>query len=675
MKETTSYENYTVTVEENVSSKNISICIAPAFNSTSRNESCLELLFNPEEKCFGRMPFLAVQSLIINSLDCHGITLNWKTQPVPLCKVTRYLLSYSSTPLAQSGHSPLEDVQQNITINPSSHSYTISDPHSLSVYNVCVVAEYTSGFSTSTCIQNTTGDLAGFIASHELETISAGQNSLTISWTPPECPDRVTRYGINATLRNATQNASILAFMNSSDCSDPQSGVSQVAGRNTSSRCVFTIHNLQPGQDYRVVVTAYTNDTKIGTDISGIFYTFESRETEVTTRNLVNDKTILLIVSVGSCIGGLSIIALCIFYCRKKSRVQTLDSEEEGRSIAPNVTSTRRQMYCKELMEKMDERRLENILERETLFEEFALLDEKSPKKSTANALKEENASYNRSGVPLPFDSSRVVLQRQTSNLRSDYINASYVTSTKGPNLTFIAAQSPMDETVLSFWQMIWQQRAKIVVMIASWEEQNEIVSALYLPTCEDPTLECGPFTIELTEEVNIDDVWYERTLAVSDGIFSLQLLHYQFVAWPSQGSKLPDAEVFCQFQHTVRFNTNENESTVVVHCNNGSGRTGTFLALWNVLLAAETREGHLSVTDVVRDMRECRSNLVENKKQFVFLLNCCTRRLTSPTLVANDDPGSELSSLDSELIQLARIEPDGNSRPNSSLSGQIIRS
>jgi hypothetical protein len=111
------------------------------------------------EKRSGRMPLLLpVQSLIIKSLDCRGITLSWKA-PIPLCNVTRYLLSYSSTFLAQGGGSPLEDVQRNITIDPSIHSYTISDPHSLSVYNVCVVAEYTSGLSTLTCVQNTTGDL------------------------------------------------------------------------------------------------------------------------------------------------------------------------------------------------------------------------------------------------------------------------------------------------------------------------------------------------------------------------------------------------------------------------------------------------------------------------------------------------------------------------------------
>jgi hypothetical protein len=43
----TLHGNYTVTVYENVSLKNISICIAPAFNSSYGNESCLDLLFNP----------------------------------------------------------------------------------------------------------------------------------------------------------------------------------------------------------------------------------------------------------------------------------------------------------------------------------------------------------------------------------------------------------------------------------------------------------------------------------------------------------------------------------------------------------------------------------------------------------------------------------------------------
>ena len=76
----------------------------------------------------------------------------------------------------------------------------------------------------------------------------------------------------------------------------------------------------------------------------------------------------------------------------------------------------------------------------------------------------------------------------------TDYINASHVnvcisaTITTQSNLThfvipqgykqcnaFLATQSPMEDTVADFWQMVWDAQSKVIVMLCKIEEEGKV--------------------------------------------------------------------------------------------------------------------------------------------------------------------------------------------------------
>lgn len=81
----------------------------------------------------------------------------------------------------------------------------------------------------------------------------------------------------------------------------------------------------------------------------------------------------------------------------------------------------------------------------------------------TANRL--ENKSKNREYSIVPFDHSRVRLKgTATGVLTNDYINASYVEGFKVPNY-YIATQAPLDNTVIDFWDMIWHENCRVIVI------------------------------------------------------------------------------------------------------------------------------------------------------------------------------------------------------------------
>ena len=68
----------------------------------------------------------------------------------------------------------------------------------------------------------------------------------------------------------------------------------------------------------------------------------------------------------------------------------------------------------------------------------------------------------------ITVDHSRVKLKNK--EFPFDYINASYIPSTnKGTPNDYIASQGPMEDTLDDFWEMIWEQNIKIIIMLARY--------------------------------------------------------------------------------------------------------------------------------------------------------------------------------------------------------------
>ena len=85
---------------------------------------------------------------------------------------------------------------------------------------------------------------------------------------------------------------------------------------------------------------------------------------------------------------------------------------------------------------------------------------------SSETAVRSENKGKNRDNSVLPFDHSRVRLKgTATGVLTNDYINASYIEGFKTPAY-YIATQAPLDTTVIDFWDMVWHEGSRVIVMV-----------------------------------------------------------------------------------------------------------------------------------------------------------------------------------------------------------------
>ncbi|EPB72141.1 Protein-tyrosine phosphatase [Ancylostoma ceylanicum] len=278
---------------------------------------------------------------------------------------------------------------------------------------------------------------------------------------------------------------------------------------------------------------------------------------------------------------------------------------------------------------------------------------------ATASA-KKENACKNRYNDIRAFDATRVKLRVINEDENSDYINANFV---KGwdDRKTFIAAQAPLDTTISDFWRMIWEQDARLIVMVANLFEKNRQQCTKYWPDDQatrygdllispreasyfaDYAIRC--FDMEPTNErfnrmspgarsdvgsvestpgseyANVPSVRHSNghaeTSFVGTGT-SRRVVQYHFTNWNDY--KAPECSTgLLRFLNRLRELPEFNEYPVVIHCSAGVGRTGTFIAI-DSMLDQCAAQGKADIFNFVAGLRKQRNLMVQSQEQYVFI-------------------------------------------------------
>ncbi|XP_063908267.1 uncharacterized protein LOC135126274 [Zophobas morio] len=220
-----------------------------------------------------------------------------------------------------------------------------------------------------------------------------------------------------------------------------------------------------------------------------------------------------------------------------------------------------------------------------------------------------ENANKNRYNNVLPYDDTRVILQ---GNSEGDYINANYVNGYDVPK-AFIATQAPLASTVHDFWYMIWQENVKIIVMLTEIEENGRVKSEKYWPE-DNSRFRFGDFVVESVTRKSTSH-YIHREFQVIFNKQSRLVDHFQYTAWPDHGVPLYVSEFVAFVKNPLQL---EQNTPVVVHCNAGCGRSGTFI-LCDILIKMGTKEKQLDFFGVLKRIRDQRVGLVSNVEQYIF--------------------------------------------------------
>ncbi|XP_065939425.1 receptor-type tyrosine-protein phosphatase epsilon [Magallana gigas] len=226
-----------------------------------------------------------------------------------------------------------------------------------------------------------------------------------------------------------------------------------------------------------------------------------------------------------------------------------------------------------------------------------------------------ENMVKNRYKTTFPYDHSRVILE---STENGDYINANFIKNAYGET-AYIASQGPRANTVVDFWQMVWQENVSVIAMVTNLMEGATIKCQRYWPEVDGSMIKRGKFSIQLISTKNYANfAIHQLKVANSQTKKSRQVTHLQYTGWPDHGTPSP-LELLAYHCYVSLAIEKRPESKLVVHCSAGIGRTGTFIAL-DVLQAQGERDGRINIVEFVHTMRENRMNMIQNTNQYKFL-------------------------------------------------------
>ncbi|XP_076194093.1 receptor-type tyrosine-protein phosphatase C isoform X3 [Aptenodytes patagonicus] len=257
---------------------------------------------------------------------------------------------------------------------------------------------------------------------------------------------------------------------------------------------------------------------------------------------------------------------------------------------------------------------------------------------------REENKSKNRNATIIPYDFNRVPIRHEdecgkegehdsddSSDEDSDceesskYINASFITGYWGPK-AMIATQGPLQETISDFWQMVFQRKVKVIVMLTELKEGDQELCAQYWGEGKQTY---GGIEVQMTDvnccpsyTIRAFDVTHLKTKETQ------KVYQYQYHKWsgldvPENPKDLVSMILNLKQKVPARPVTEDNRSTrsvpLVVHCRDGSQQTGVFCALMTLLESAEIEEV-VDIFQVVKALRRTRLGVVSTFEHYQFL-------------------------------------------------------
>ncbi|XP_053633111.1 receptor-type tyrosine-protein phosphatase kappa isoform X2 [Cherax quadricarinatus] len=252
---------------------------------------------------------------------------------------------------------------------------------------------------------------------------------------------------------------------------------------------------------------------------------------------------------------------------------------------------------------------------------EFQMASKVEPH-SMRHALKEVNELKNTHKRSIPYDYNRVVLEPLPDAPDSDYINASYIDSLLTPK-AYIATQGPLENTIVDFWRLVWQQKSRLIVMLTKTFDFIKVMCVQYWPAMVGCPDHYEGIKVDLLKEEQLAN-FQIRTIKLSlEGHpeEEREVVQFHYTEWPSHTQ--PFINGLLEFRRRIKIWSQSNitpaDGPVIVHCSDGGARTGVYMAI-DANLELLEEDGKLDIYGYVKKMKHARLGLIETVDQYRFV-------------------------------------------------------
>ncbi|KAL3970093.1 cytoplasmic tRNA 2-thiolation protein 1 [Sarotherodon galilaeus] len=258
-----------------------------------------------------------------------------------------------------------------------------------------------------------------------------------------------------------------------------------------------------------------------------------------------------------------------------------------------------------------------------------ALCSYQAEPSSVAVAQSADNMDKNRHAEALPYDHSRVKLKTDVNPSKQDYINASIIFDHDPRQPSYIATQGPLPHTVADFWQMVWENGCTVIVMMTALVEDGEKQCERYWP--DEGSSLYHIYEVNLVSE----HIWCKDFLVRSFYLKNVQtqetrtLTQFHLLSWPADGIPTSTRPLL-DFRRKVNKCYRGRSCPIIVHCGDGTGRTGTYILIDMVLNRMAKGVKEIDIAATLEHIRDQRPGLVRTKDQFEFALTAVAEEVNA---------------------------------------------
>lgn len=258
-----------------------------------------------------------------------------------------------------------------------------------------------------------------------------------------------------------------------------------------------------------------------------------------------------------------------------------------------------------------------------------ALCSYQAEPSSVSIAQNERNLEKNRYPDFVPYDHSRVKLKPEINPNREDYINASVIIDHDPRMPAYIATQGPLPHTIADFWQMVWENGCTVIVMMTALVEDGEQQCERYWP--DEGSSLYNIYEVNLVSE----HIWCKDFLVRSFYLKNVQtqetrtLTQFHLLSWPAQGIPTSTRPLL-DFRRKVNKCYRGRSCPIIVHCSEGTGRTGTYILIDMVLNRMAKGVKEIDIAATLEHIRDQRQSMVRTKDQFEFALTAVAEEVNA---------------------------------------------